>query len=112
LVPDVPWFAAWVTESHVLPVTILAELGIVGFFIVAWLFWRMLWQGIKGIEWMKHDPYYRNICIGLTAVFITFSIDFLFYSDMFNNLFWLTIGLMSVMYILGRSKHIHQNEFS
>lgn len=82
-----------VIESHVLPITLLAELGIAGFVVWFWFVVRVIRQGIVSIKTM-HDGYLRTIEMGLVAVFAAFLLDFMFYSDMMNNMFWLITGLM------------------
>jgi len=83
----------WVKESHTLQTKILAEQGLIGFTIAVWLFFTILFHGVRSL-WVIKDDYLRNIQIAYIALLIGFFINFAFASDPFNNTFWMTIGLI------------------
>lgn len=91
--PHMPVQTSMVREAHTLPVEILAELGIIGFMVATWLFWTILREGLQGIKTIQ-DNFLKTLQIGFTALFIGFQVNFLFASDMVNNLFWITIGMI------------------
>ena len=88
-------FANWleVTESHTLPATILAELGLIGFTFAAWAVWVVLREGVRAIREIQ-DDYLRAAEIGMVAVFVGFLICFLFSGDSHNNFFWILTGMI------------------
>jgi len=91
--PTMPHAFAWVKESHTLQTKILAEQGLVGFTIAVWLFFTILFHGIRSLRFIK-DNLLRNAQIGFIALFIGFIVNFTFASDPFNNTFWMTVGLI------------------
>ena len=82
-----------VTESHTLPATILAELGLIGFTFAAWAVWVVLREGVRAIREIQ-DDYLRAAEIGMVAVFVGFLICFLFSGDSRNNFFWILTGMI------------------
>jgi O-antigen ligase len=79
--------------SHVMPITVLAECGIVGMTIFLWFVFRVVREGLSAIRAAK-DSLLRATTIGLVIAFLTYMVDFLFYSNFFDNLFWIIIGLI------------------
>jgi hypothetical protein len=90
-----------VIESHVLPITILTELGIVGLTVWVWFLVRVIKSGVRALREM-HDEYLRNVEMALLAVFFAFMLDYMFYSDIMNNIFWLVIGLLFAIPVIDR----------
>ena len=88
-------FPFWISskESHTLFATILAELGIIGFLVSAWIVWRVVSRGFVGLKEMQ-DPYLRAVIIGLLSVFIAFQISLSFTADFNNNFLWFFTGML------------------
>lgn len=106
--PDMPRVVSSVKEAHTLQVKILAEQGLVGFSIAVWFFFTVLFDGIRSIRTMK-DIYFKKIQIGFVALFVGFIANFTFASDMHNNIFWITIGVIYAIPIVYR-KSLHSND--
>ena len=80
-----------ITESHSLPFTVIAELGIQGMVVlVIILFYlsKFIFNGLREID------YGRAMFCGIAGVITAFMVDFCFYSDMFDNIFWIFLGLL------------------
>lgn len=93
----------YVHECHTLPVEILAELGLIGFFLVGLIFFMTFKIGIQSIPKIN-DNFYRTIQIALVAFLIGLQINFLFMpGGMLNNFMWINIGL-----IFGIKKIVNQ----
>ena len=105
--PDMPRAVSSVKEAHTLQVKILAEQGLVGFSIAVWFFFTVLFDGIRSIRTMK-DIYFKKIQIGFVALFVGFIANFTVASDMHNNIFWITIGVIYAIPIVYR-KSLHSN---
>ena len=106
--PDMPRAVSSVKEAHTLQVKILAEQGLVGFSIAVWFFFTVLFDGIRSIRAMK-DIYFKKIQIGFVALFVGFIANFTFASDMHNNIFWITIGVIYAIPIVYR-KSLYSND--
>jgi O-antigen ligase len=91
--PDMPQGMIFVKEAHTIQAKILAEQGLIGITVAFWLFFTILFHGIRSIKPIK-DDFLKNTQIGLTALFIGFIVNFTFASDPFNNMFWITIGFL------------------
>ncbi|MFC1539194.1 O-antigen ligase family protein [Candidatus Latescibacterota bacterium] len=91
--PDMPRAVASTREAHTLQAKILAEQGLVGFTIAVWFFYTVLFDGIRSIRTMK-DKYLQRIQVGFVALFVGFIVNFTFASDMHNNIFWITVGVI------------------
>ncbi|MFC1561129.1 O-antigen ligase family protein [Candidatus Latescibacterota bacterium] len=91
--PDMPRMVSSTKQAHTLQVKILAEQGLVGFSIAVWFFFTVLFDGIRSIRTMK-DIYLKKIQIGFVALFVGFIANFTFASDMHNNIFWITVGVI------------------
>lgn len=80
-----------ISESHSLPFTILAELGLQGiivtFFLVLSLFRHI-------IASLKEGGRRESVFAAMAGTALAFLVDFCFYSDIFNNLFWIFLGLI------------------
>lgn len=90
-----PQYPVWlpVKESHTLPTTILAELGIVGFAIAAWLLVVILRTGVRAIREVD-DPYLKTSAIGLFSVFVAFQFNLLFTGAIMDNYLWMMTGML------------------
>jgi len=91
--PNMPHILIEVNEPHTIQVEILAEEGLIGLVAGTWLFMTVLFHGIKTSLTLR-NTYLRNVQIACTALFIAFIVNFTFATDMTNNLFWMTVGLM------------------
>ncbi|MCE5252191.1 O-antigen ligase family protein [bacterium] len=91
--PDMPEGMIWVKEAHTIQAKILAEQGLVGITVAVWLFFTILFHGIRTSKSLV-DDFLKNAQIGLTSLFVGFIVNFTFASDPFNNMFWLSIGLL------------------
>jgi O-antigen ligase len=96
-------FPNWVPtkESHTLAANILAELGLVGFCAAAWIVWRTLERGFRGLKEV-HEPFLRAVLISLLAVFIAFQVSLSFTADFSNNFLWFFTGMLFAVLRLGR----------
>ena len=99
--PNMPHEFIWLRDAHTIQAKILAEQGIVGFAIAVWLFLKILFFGIKSID-VFNDQFLKNAQIGLVSLFVGFIVNFTFASDQFNNMFWLSIGLLYVLPIIDK----------
>lgn len=90
-----PEYPVWlpVKESHTLPATILAELGIIGFAIAVWLLVVILRAGVQTIR-EAEDPYLKTSAIGLLGVFVAFQVNLLFTAAITDNYLWMMTGLL------------------
>ena len=91
--PSMPQILLHVVEPHTIQAKILAEEGLVGFVIATWFFFTVIFDGFKSLKTMASD-YLRHIQIAFIALFIGFIVNFTFGADMFNNTFWISIGVM------------------
>ena len=91
--PLMPHYLADVRESHALQAEILSEQGLVGFTISIWLFLTILIHGIRSIKIIK-NIYIKNIQIAFVALYVAYIVSFAISTDINNNLFWVTIGMI------------------
>ncbi|MFC1541491.1 O-antigen ligase family protein [Candidatus Latescibacterota bacterium] len=91
--PNMPREVSSVREAHTLQVKILAEQGLIGISIATWLFFTVLFDTIRSIREMK-DMFFQKVLIGFLALFVGFIANFTFASDMHNNIFWITVGVI------------------
>ena len=89
--PDMP--LTEVIESHTLPVEVLAELGIIGFLILIWLFYVVIREGFLAIKTVR-DRYLRALQIGLLAGFLALMVNNLFNNNLADNFLWIMMGLI------------------
>ena len=80
-------------ESHTLFATIIAELGLLGITVAAWIVWRIFSFGLRNIRTIQ-DEYLRGVMIALVAVFVTFQVSLTFTGEFANNFLWMFTGLM------------------
>ena len=52
---------------------------------------------------LKKDDYLKNTQINLTALFVGYTVNFTFASDMLNNTFWITVGLIYAVPLVYKS---------
>ncbi len=104
--PSMPHVLMEVNEPHTIQFEILAEEGLIGFVVFTWLMLTIFFQGIRTAFILK-NPYLRNAQIACTALFIAFMVNFTFATDLTNNLFWVTIGMIYA--IPHVDKRIHGN---
>lgn len=93
--PLIPYGLLYIKESHTLIVTLLAELGIVGFSIVLMWFRRFFIDCFRLIN-EQNDSFIKSIVIGCFAVFVSLNFCFLFYGNLFPhfNFIWLIFGIV------------------
>ena len=91
--PDMPKLLRDVDESHTMPTTILAELGLVGFIVSMWLWLVVYREGMRAVR-AARDPLMHAFASGLLALYVAFLVNFLFADDLVNNIFWLTMGMI------------------
>jgi O-antigen ligase len=99
--PNMPLNLASVKEAHTLQVKILAEEGLIGITIALWFFFTVVFDGVRSIRMMKND-YLRNVQIGMIALFIGFLVNFTFASDILDNNFWITVGIIYAIPLVDR----------
>jgi O-antigen ligase len=95
--------ALFLQEAHTIQFEILAEFGLVGITIGSWLFFTVLFEGLRTIKTIRNDLY-RCLQIGLTALYVGFMVNFTFATDIMNNLFWITVGLIYVIPLVDREE--------
>ncbi|MFA6472648.1 MAG: O-antigen ligase family protein [Candidatus Latescibacterota bacterium] len=91
--PNMPHILKELKEAHTIQFEILAEMGIVGLTIASWLFFTVLFHGIRTMKTIKNHTL-RCLQIGSVALFIGYVINFTFATDLFNNVFWMTMGMI------------------
>jgi O-antigen ligase len=91
--PDMPHALADVRESHTLQTEILAEQGLVGFSIAVWLFFTIVFHAYRSIMSIR-DDFLRNAEIVFLSLFFGFMANFVFSSDLYNNTFWVVVGML------------------
>jgi len=89
--PDMPLLG--VVESHTLPIEVLAELGIVGFLLLIWLFYSVVREASVTIRTSK-DGYLRALQIGLLSSFLALMVNNLFSNNLGDNFLWIVMGLI------------------
>jgi O-antigen ligase len=102
--PEIPQIMLYMKESHTLWLTLLAEVGLIGFFIVLFWFKRVfsdLFQLLKKFT----DKYINSVIIGAIANFIALNTVFLFYGFLFphSNILWLVFGFIYTL-LLNQNK--------
>ncbi|MFC1485876.1 O-antigen ligase family protein [Candidatus Latescibacterota bacterium] len=102
--PDMPAILLWVVDPHTLQIKILAEEGIIGFTIATWFFFTVVVDSIRSLKTMRNE-YLRHIQVGFIALFIGFIVNFIFASDILNNIFWITVGIIYAILHVGK----HEN---
>jgi len=91
--PHMPQILLEVNEPHTLFFEILAEEGLVGLIIAVWLFMTIFAYGVKTS--LKMNNYYLRLAQGTcTALYAAYHVNFALATDLTNNTFWMTVGLM------------------
>lgn len=91
--PNMPDILVNVKYPHTIQSQILTELGLVGFIIATWLYFTILFKGIRTSFSLKNDLL-RNAQIILTSLHVGFMVNFTFANDLVNNIFWINVGLI------------------
>ena len=101
-----------VRESHTYLATVLAEFGIVGFFLFLWFIVTVIKEGLAGVRSIG-DHYLKIAEIGFVAVFIAYQVNMLFTAYIHDNFFWLLTGMLFATKEIGqRLSHSDRNEDS
>ncbi len=100
--PSMPQVLSEVREAHTIQFEILAEFGLVGVTIASWLFFTILLHGYRSIKTIS-DNFLKCMQIGLLSLFLGFIVNFTFATDITNNMFWMTIGMIYVVPILDKN---------
>jgi O-antigen ligase len=101
-----------VRESHTYLATVLAEFGIVGFFLFLWFIVAVIKEGLAGVRSIG-DHYLKIAEIGFVAVFIAYQVNMLFTAYIHDNFFWLLTGMLFATKEIGqRLSHSDRNEDS
>lgn len=97
--PLAPQVLLYVKESHTLFITLLAELGIIGFIFVLIWFIRVFYDIFYLLK-NENNPILFAIIIGSFANFVSFNVNCLFYGNLFPhfNFIWLIFGLVYSIY--------------
>ncbi|MEX0684522.1 MAG: O-antigen ligase family protein [Balneolales bacterium] len=83
-----------VSEPHNITYTVLAELGIIGFILFVFIYWKIGSIAYHNIKNSISDLE-RSISITLFATYIAFIIFYQFYGGgLFDNNFWILVGLI------------------
>ena len=91
--PQMPQVLSDVREAHTLPAEIIAELGLVGVIVTTWIFVVIVREAILGIKELKDDFLSKSEII-FFSLFIAFLVNFLFATDLVNNVFWIVTGMI------------------
>ncbi len=91
--PDMPRAEVDVVLPHTLQMKILVEEGLVGLTVAMWFVVTVFVDGMRAVKKIK-DDFLRNAEITLLSLYMAFLVFFTFNSDMFSNIFWLSIGVM------------------
>ena len=100
--PNMPHILIEVNEPHTIQVEILAEQGLIGFAVGTWLFLTVFFHGLR-TSFKLMNPFLRNAQIACTALFIAFIVNFTFATDLTNNSFWITVGLLYAIPFVDRA---------
>lgn len=86
-----------VVEPHNITYTVLAELGIIGFLLFVFIYWKIGLYAYQNIKYSISD-FERSVSITLFATFIAFVVFYQFYGGgLFDNNFWILVGLIFAM---------------
>jgi O-antigen ligase len=100
--PSMPHVLSQIREAHTIETEILAEFGLIGIFVCTWLFMTIFFHGIRSIRKLKSDTF-RCIQIGLVSLIVGFLVNFTFATDITNNMFWMSIGLIYAIPLVDRT---------
>ena len=107
--PNMPRALVDITLPHTLQSKILAEEGLIGITIAVWFIFAVLFDSLRSIKLIK-DDFLKNTQIALTALFFGYMVSFTFSSDLHNNIFWITIGVLYAIPIV--NKNIQKTEIT
>lgn len=93
--PSMPRMLVDVIYPHTLQAKILAEEGIVGIIVFTWLFLTVFVNAFKQLKYIKND-FLKNAHLSFLALYIAYIASFTFSSELHNNVFWMTIGMLYV----------------
>ncbi|MEX1120988.1 MAG: hypothetical protein WED82_02585, partial [Balneolales bacterium] len=89
-----------VVEPHNITYTILAELGVIGFFLFAIIYWKIGWVAYQNITLSTGDVE-RSVSITLFVAYIAFIIFYQFYNGfLVDTNIWIIIGLIFAMNLI------------
>lgn len=91
--PSMPQVLSHVHEAHTIQAEILAEFGLIGLSVASWLCFTVVFEGIRTINRMQSNVL-RCLQIGFVSLFAGYIMNFTFATDITNNIFWLTVGLI------------------
>ncbi len=100
--PAMPRALAIVDDPHTVQSKILSEEGLIGFVLAAWAVITVLFEGLRSIPKIQ-DDFLRKIQIGMTALYCGFVVNFTFASDLFNNTFWMTVGIIYAIPLIAQN---------
>lgn len=92
-----------------LPLTILVELGIVGFVIGGWLFFRILKTYYLSLKKVKKDPYFYTLINGGLISFLIFMAQSFFFSTLTFPYFWFSLGITFAVINLAKENEKQTN---
>ncbi|MBT4484855.1 MAG: O-antigen ligase family protein [Candidatus Latescibacteria bacterium] len=91
--PNMPAILLEVNEPHTIQVEILAEEGLIGFVVATWLFLTVFFHGLRTSLRMKNN-FLRCAQIAYFALILSFIVNFTFATDITNNSFWISVGMI------------------
>lgn len=100
--PNMPRILYYVNESHTIQIGILAEEGLIGLVVATWLFITVFFHGLRTSLSLENE-FFRNVQIACFSLFIGFIVNFTFASDIANNAFWMTIGMIYAIPIVAKN---------
>jgi O-antigen ligase len=82
--------------SHTLLITLLSEGGLIGTGLFA-VFLYAVWRELVRIRREEHSGLARIALVACTVIFLVKLVDTFFNPSMYDNLFWLTLGLIGAI---------------
>jgi O-antigen ligase len=98
--PSMPHILREIDEAHTIQFEILAETGLIGLTVSTWLFFTVLFHGIRTFKTLKNQTL-QCLQIGFVSLFIGYIINFTFATDLLNNIFWMTMGMIYAIPLIG-----------
>jgi O-antigen ligase len=100
--PHMPLGLRNVSLPHTIEIKILSEEGILGLTLATWFIMTVIFHGYKSLTTI-HDDFLKNMQITSVSLILAFIVAFTISSDMHNNVFYMTIGLIYAI------PHVYQN---
>ena len=99
--PNMPRALVDITLPHTLQSKILAEEGLIGITIAVWFVITVFFDSYRSIKFIT-DDFLKNTQIAFVALFLGYMVSFTFSSDLHNNIFWITVGMLYAIPIISK----------